>query len=109
MLGQTRYQPDAVGNLFHLAGRTDRRYGPAGQLLEAKGTRYAYDAAGNLKQKTLSTGEQWHYTWTAAGHLAEVVRPDGGVVRFSYDALGRRVSKIQRTHCRLPREVTSPQ
>ncbi|RZJ90982.1 MAG: RHS repeat protein, partial [Hymenobacter sp.] len=38
-------------------------------------------------------GQQWHYAWNAAEHLAEVVRPDGGVVRFAYDALGRRVRK----------------
>lgn len=85
--------PDAVGNLFTTAERRDRRYGPAGQLLEAKGTRYAYNALGNLSSKTTARGQQWHYAWNAAGYLAEVVRPDGGVVRFVYDALGRRVSK----------------
>jgi RHS repeat-associated protein len=85
--------PDAVGNLFATAGQQDRRYGPAGQLLEAAGTRYAYDALGNLAGKTTAQGAQWAYNWNAAGHLAEVVRPDGGVVRFAYDALGRRVSK----------------
>lgn len=88
--------PDAVGNLFQTAARTDRRYGPAGQLLEARGVRYAYDEAGNLRQRILPTGEQWYYAWNAAGHLAEVVRPDGGVVRFTYDALGRRISKSYR-------------
>jgi len=85
--------PDAVGNLFRITDRQDRRYGPAGQLLEAKGTQYAYDALGNLSKKTLRTGQEWRYAWNSAGHLAEVVRPDGGVVRFTYDALGRRVSK----------------
>jgi RHS repeat-associated protein len=85
--------PDAVGNLFRTADQQDRRYGPAGQLLEAKGTRYAYDALGNLSKKILRTGQEWHYSWNSSGHLAEVVRPDGGVVRFQYDALGRRVSK----------------
>jgi RHS repeat-associated protein len=85
--------PDAVGNLFRTNDRQDRRYGPAGQLLEAQGTHYDYDAAGNLRKKTLRTGQEWHYAWSSAGHLAEVVRPEGGVVRFQYDALGRRVSK----------------
>ena len=85
--------PDAVGNLFTTAARTDRRYGPAGQLLEAKGTLYEYDALGNLSHKTTPTGQQWRYGWNAAGLLAEVVRPDGEVVRFTYDPLGRRVSK----------------
>jgi RHS repeat-associated protein len=85
--------PDAVGNLFTSAARTDRRYGPAGQLLEAKGTRYAYDALGNLSHKTTPTGQQWRYGWNAAGLSAEVVRPNGEVVRFTYAPLGRRVSK----------------
>jgi RHS repeat-associated protein len=53
-------------------------------------------AAGNLAGKTTPTGQQWQYRWNAAGLLAEVVRPDGGVVRFTYDSLGRRVSKSYR-------------
>ncbi|RZK37617.1 MAG: hypothetical protein EOO61_08745, partial [Hymenobacter sp.] len=44
-------------------------------------------------KKTTAQNHEWYYTWNAAGHLAEVVRPDGGIVRFTYDALGRRVSK----------------
>ncbi|MCB2377401.1 DUF6531 domain-containing protein [Hymenobacter sp. BT635] len=85
--------PDAVGNLFRRSDRQDRRYGPAGQLLEANGTRYEYDEAGNLYRKILPQGQEWCYAWNAAGHLEEVVRPDGQVVRFTYDALGRRMSK----------------
>ncbi|UOG74198.1 DUF6531 domain-containing protein [Hymenobacter tibetensis] len=88
--------PDAVGNLFTTPQRQDRRYGPAGQLLEANGTRYSYDTAGNLSQKITAHGDEWRYAWLPAGHLAEVVRPDGDVVRFTYDALGRRVSKLYR-------------
>jgi len=86
-------QPDAVGNLFRRADRQDRRYGAAGQLLEANGTRYLYDEAGNLSRKVTARGKEWSYGWNAAGHLAEVVRPDGEVIRFTYDALGRRMSK----------------
>ncbi|MGI4737446.1 MAG: DUF6531 domain-containing protein [Janthinobacterium lividum] len=85
--------PDAVGNLFKSVDRLDRRYGPAGKLLAARSTRYTYDAAGNLTRKTTATGDEWQYKWTAAGFLAEVVRPDGTVIRFAYDALGRRVRK----------------
>ncbi|MCB2377404.1 DUF6531 domain-containing protein [Hymenobacter sp. BT635] len=91
--GQELRQPDAVGNLFGTVSRQDRRYGPAGQLLEANGTRYTYDEEGNLIRKTTPADEEWTYSWNAAGQLAEVVRPDGDAVRFAYDALGRRVSK----------------
>jgi YD repeat-containing protein len=36
---------------------------------------------------------EWRYEWDAAEMLVRVVRPDGCVVKFEYDALGRRVSK----------------
>ncbi|RZK44326.1 MAG: RHS repeat protein, partial [Hymenobacter sp.] len=85
--------PDAVGNLFTTSDRRDRRYGSAGQLLEAHGTRYEYDTSGNLIRKISLNGHLWQYSWNAAGHLIEVGRPDGKVVRFDYDALGRRVRK----------------
>ena len=86
-------QPDAVGNLFGTRGRTDRTYGPGGQLRTAGGTRYGYDAEGNLVRKTLPNGQQWRYAWDGAGQLVEVRRPDGYAVTFTYDALGRRVGK----------------
>jgi YD repeat-containing protein len=77
--GLTQYEHDAVSNLA--------------TTTYDDGTRYTYDALGNLSQKTTAQGQQWHYAWNAAGHLSEVVRPDGGIVRFTYDKLGRRVSK----------------
>jgi len=93
--------PDAVGNLFRTNDRTDRTYGPAGQLLEStddtgRRIRYTYDPEGNLTSKQASDGETWTYHWNPTGHLAEVVRPDRSVVSFTYDALGRRTSKTYR-------------
>ena len=49
--------PDAVGNLFRTQARTDRKYGPAGQLLESREpdgrvVTYEYDPEGNLVRKT---------------------------------------------------------
>jgi RHS repeat-associated protein len=89
--------PDAVGNLFRTNERRDRKYGPAGQLLESYApegvTRYSYDSEGNMAQKLLPDGRCWKYEWNAAGMLAKVVRPDGKEVEFGYDALGRRVWK----------------
>jgi RHS repeat-associated protein len=95
--GHTDYRmPDAVGNLFRRGDRGDRKYGPAGQLLEAQGTRYRYDAEGNLVEKREPAGQTWHYAWNAAGMLVRVTRPDGQDVFFTYDALGRRLSKTYR-------------
>ena len=89
--------PDAVGNLFRTNERRDRKYGPAGQLLESYApegvTRYSYDSEGNMAQKLLPDGRQWKYEWNTAGMLAKVVRPDGKEVGYGYDALGRRVWK----------------
>ena len=89
--------PDAVGNLFRTPNKKDRKYGPAGQLLESTGadgvTRYEYDPEGNLVKKVLPDGSAWTYAWNGAGMLTKVVRPDGKTVEFAYDALGRRVWK----------------
>jgi|GEM_PF-1567040 len=89
--------PDALGNLFRTHDRSDRRYGPGGQLLEtrdARGiTRFEYDQEGNLISKIEPDGATWTYAWNSAGMLAEVTRPDGGLVELRYDALGRRISK----------------
>jgi RHS repeat-associated protein len=89
--------PDAIGNLFRSPDRTDRKYGPAGQLLEAstaKGVvKYEYDIEGNLKKKIESDNKEWNYIWNSSGMLSVVKRPDGKRVKFTYDPLGRRMSK----------------
>jgi RHS repeat-associated protein len=89
--------PDAIGNLFRSPDRTDRKYGPAGQLLEAstaKGiVKYEYDAEGNLKKKIEPGNKEWNYYWNSSGMLSEVKRPDGKQVKFTYDPFGRRMSK----------------
>lgn len=82
-----------MGNLFQSPTRQDRKYGPGGQLKEADGTRYQYDALGNLIRKQAANGQTWHYQWNGDGQLASVRRPDGYTVSFTYDALGRRLSK----------------
>ncbi|WP_349830282.1 MULTISPECIES: RHS repeat domain-containing protein, partial [Bacteroidaceae] len=59
-----------------------------------------YDGDGNLTERYLGTGkwldgkkDRWRYRWNADGSLAKVVRPDKREVEFTYDALGRRLSK----------------
>lgn len=92
--------PDAVGNLFRTADRSDRKYGPAGQLLESRDhrgtTRYEYDPEGSLIRKTEPGGGVWFYQWNDAGMLTRVTRPDGHSVEFVYDALARRTAKKYR-------------
>ena len=88
--------PDAVGNLFRTRDRSDRKYGKAGEILQSRDekgtTKYAYDADGNLIRKSTPQGE-WTYAWNSAGMLQSVRRPDGELVEFDYDPVGRRISK----------------
>ncbi|MCH2225361.1 MAG: DUF6531 domain-containing protein [Crocinitomicaceae bacterium] len=92
--------PDEIGNLFKTEERTDRTYGKAGQLLKDEKYTYSYDEVGNLIQKESIT-EKWRYQWSQGGMLRKVIRPDRKHVDFTYDALGRRLSKTfeeQTTH-----------
>ncbi|ETX01309.1 MAG: hypothetical protein ETSY2_37470 [Candidatus Entotheonella gemina] len=84
---------DEVGNLFRTELRSDRHYGPGGQLIEADGSKYEYDGDGNLKRKIDAQGREWHYRWGPGRLLREVIRPDGRKVEYEYDAFARRVSK----------------
>ncbi|MBL0057150.1 MAG: RHS repeat protein [Chitinophagaceae bacterium] len=86
--------PDATGNLFNSPDRKDRDYGKGGKLLRSTGTRFQYDDEGNMVEKKEPSGRTWKYQWHANGMLESVIRPDGDVVNFKYDALGRRLSKI---------------
>jgi RHS repeat-associated protein len=89
--------PDAIGNLYRSGERIDRQYGADGRLLfaeEAKGTvRYEYDADGQRVRMIEADGRAWIYRWNRAGRMIAVERPDGKIVEFGYDALGRRVWK----------------
>jgi RHS repeat-associated protein len=85
--------PDAVGNVYRSADRSDRVYAAGGRLTEAGGARYVHDEDGQLVEKVLPDGRAWRYAWDFAGQLVEVTRPDGERVSFAYDALGRRVRK----------------
>ena len=102
--GRTDYRlPDAVGNLYRSEDRRDRAYNPAGQILRSGPNTYRYDADGNLVERVVREDEvrpgdegTWRYRWNGAGMLTEVLRPDRHAVSFTYDALGRRLSKAYR-------------
>ena len=74
-----------------------------GSRMETDGEwRYGYDKDGNLVERYKGSGkwwdakrEHWKYAWNQNGSLAGVQRPDrhGHWVAFTYDALGRRLSK----------------
>jgi YD repeat-containing protein len=83
--------PDAVGNLFKTVNKKDRKYGPAGQLLESKGpdgiTKYEYDPEGNLAKKILPDGKEWTTNGTAPAcwprSSAPTARPSNSATTLS--------------------------
>jgi RHS repeat-associated protein len=94
--------PDEAGNLYETSDRSDRKYGRGSKLLKDKNWYYHYDDLGNTILKTTIANREtnswqkgdWAYTWFANGMLASVKKPDGKMVEFEYDALGRRTAKI---------------
>lgn len=84
---------DEVGNIYRSKDKTDRQYDKGGKLVKTNTAKYYYDEQGNLIEKNYTDGNQWKYEWQANGMLAKVIRPDKKQVQFTYDALGRRLSK----------------
>ena len=91
---------DQTGNLYPDPDMKLRRYLGGGRLEQDGEWHCEYDADGNLTERYLGTGrwldgkkDRWRYRWNADGSLAKVVRPDKREVEFTYDALGRRLSK----------------
>ena len=90
---------DAVGNLYDTVEKNDRQYTHGGRLEKKGNWHYKYDDEGFLIEKYKGTKsifssktEHWKYQWNAQGMLTSVKRPDGHLVHFTYDALGRRLS-----------------
>src|SRR5690606_31753041 len=81
------------GNIYRTPDLSDRRYGRGGRIEEADGTRYKHDDDGNLIEKTDVLGDTTRYRWNGAGMLSAVELPDGREVRFTYDAMARRLTK----------------
>jgi RHS repeat-associated protein len=84
---------DEVGNVYRSPDRTDRRYVRGGIIRHDGEVTFAFDLLGNMVERGLPDGTAWRYRWDGAGMLREVVRPDGVTVNYTYDALGRRLSK----------------
>lgn len=111
--GEYHYAYDCEGNLVHKsrrdinAGTAEKgQAGDTGGKKKAAWFRLLFGSDGieeNYRRETGGNGTtdvfvDWEpgdtcYRWHANGMLAEVRTPDGKVVSFGYDALGRRVSK----------------
>src|SRR6185437_9165034 len=87
-----RYQYDANGNLLSGPNGGGWRYDAAGHLLEANGVHITYNAAGLL----VSSSDGSRYDYDGNNHLVRAA-VHGRTVRYSYDALGRVMSRAEGT------------
>jgi RHS repeat-associated protein len=84
---------DTAGNRLSDLTHTNYQYNELNQLTEDDSCTYAYDADGNMTEKvSKSTGDTTYFVWDIENKLIEVRKP-GTIARYSYDALGRRMSK----------------
>jgi len=74
-----------------LAGRT-LVYDAEDRLLTAGTTTYQYDLDGFLSQKT-NGSDPTYYDYSLRGELQSVTLPDGTVIEYVHDPLGRRIAK----------------
>jgi YD repeat-containing protein len=65
---------------------------PGWQLIVVGALRFYYDADGYLREKRVA-GQTWVFQWHESGTLERIIRPDRQAILFTYDALGRRISK----------------
>ncbi|MGP3944070.1 RHS repeat-associated core domain-containing protein [Streptomyces sp. 6N106] len=95
------YAYDTAGNLTQAtapdhASPGDREF--TGTVIHRAGrTTYEHDAQGRLTRRTrkLLNGRTrtWTYTWNAEDRLTDATTPDGDHWHYTYDPLGRRISK----------------
>jgi len=93
-LPHENYVLDSLGNRVtshisntHIVDKMNR-------LLEDEQYIYTYDNNGNqISKEDKATGDIWQYSFNAENKLMQVRRPDGSIVKFKYDGLGRRYEK----------------
>jgi RHS repeat-associated protein len=99
---QAEYQYDANGNRTQVTidGETELVRCPDGratndldQLCDHGGTSYVYDARGALSQ-TESVEGTTTFTYDGLGLLKKVILPEGDVIHYVHDAMGRRIGKL---------------
>ncbi|MDM5176220.1 DUF6531 domain-containing protein [Massilia sp. DJPM01] len=89
LFGTDDSNADARGQRIHQGGR----------LIQAGKVMYEYDIEGRVikrsEGKRWGRQQSWHYVWNSESRLKRVITPDGDAWEYTYDALGRRLSKKQ--------------
>lgn len=86
------YVYDGVGNRTSSTLSATYGYQPFNQLVSTASATYSYDTNGNLISKT-DPGGSTQYSWDFENRLTQVTLPNGKVVTYKYDALGRRIER----------------
>lgn len=85
---------DLAGNRVSSHLSSSYTYDAANRLLEDDTFTYAHDANGNLTSKSVkASGETTGYRYDAKNQLVGIDLPDGTVVDYRYDGMGRRIEK----------------
>ena len=89
-----QYTYDSVGNRLSALGDPTWTYGDRNELQSHSGTTFVYDPSGNgnLISRADSSGN-WAFEWTVENLLKRVTKNGTEVARFTYDPLGRRISR----------------
>ena len=89
--GTRNYEMNALRGI---SGR-DFTYSDEDHLLTAGNMRYEYDLDGFLTNKTNQTNatDKTSYVYSSRGELLRVDLPDGRVIEYVHDPLGRRIAK----------------
>jgi len=80
-----------MNSLREIAGRSFT-YSDEDHLLSAEGTTYQYNLDGFLTTKTKGT-DITTYDYSSRGELLSVMLPDGRLIEYVHDPLGRRIAK----------------
>jgi len=88
--GTRTYEMNALRGI---AGRTFD-YSDEDHLLTAGGTTYQYNVDGFLTTKTEGTDVTTYYDYSSRGELLSETLPDGTVIEYVHDPLGRRIAKM---------------
>jgi len=86
------YTYDAVGNRTASHISASYTYQPFNKVTNAGGVTFTYDNNGNLLTKVSGT-DTTQYAWDFENRLTQVTLPNGTVVNYKYDALGRRIQR----------------
>jgi YD repeat-containing protein len=97
LVEEYRYDPDGtriyMANDLRGINRPAISYSDEDNLISTGDAEYQYDLDGFLTRKTAGT-EITDYLYASRGELLSVTLPDGRLVEYLHDPLGRRIAKL---------------